>query len=273
MEKVINADLMRRLDQYKGFGIGLHGVGTERTKLATVEDTLDAIMQNGLKLGSGYGSINGNVFSAGVVGKNDDEISRKLTDYAWGSGKQTNVIVAYPAVIENQYGEKLYLGFTESPKGYDQDTKCSMMDVACAELGYIPKEFILGYYIDSDNRYGRMNPGEEVTYDFEENPDFCKGSLVSDELFRKMGDALRYSKQLSTACAKAIDTSDVTEVAGIMKSELRFAKLFNTTDTIEFMRRTFKDVSDRIMDKEREKGVEFTDNSEYRNQLFDDEAR
>ena len=147
------------------------------------------------------------------------------------------------------------------------------MDVACAELGYIPKEFILGYYIDSDNRYGRMNPGEEVTFDFEENPDFCKGSLVSDELFRKMGDALRYSKQLSTACAKAIDTSDVTEVAGIMEKEIRFAKLFNMPDTIEFMRRTFKDVSDRIMDKEREKGVEFTDNSEFRNQLFDDEAR
>ena len=41
--------------------------------------------------------------------KDDNEISRKLTDYAWGSGKQTNVIVAYPAVIENQYGEKFQL--------------------------------------------------------------------------------------------------------------------------------------------------------------------
>ena len=129
---------------------------------------------------------------------------------------------------------------------------------------------ITSFIFDSGISKNKLNI---ITYDFEENPDFCKGSLVSDELFRKMGDALRYSKQLSTACAKAIDTSDVTEVAGIMKSELRLAKLFNTTDTIEFMRRTFKDVSDRIMDKEREKGVEFTDNSEFRNQLFDDEAR
>ena len=273
MEKVINADLMRMLDQYKGFGIGLHGVAIGRIKLATVEETLDAIMQNGLKLGALYGSINGNVLSAGIVGKDDDEIIKKLTNYSWASEKQTNVIVAYPAVIENQYGEKLYLGYTESPQGYDQDTQCSMMDVACAKLGYIPKEFILGYYIDSDNRVERMNTGEEVIYDFEENPDFCKGPLVSDELFRKMGDALDDYKELSTACAKAIDTSDVTKVVGMMKTEIRFAQMFNMPNTIELMRKTFKDVSDRIIDKEREKGVEFTDNSEFRNQLFDDEAR
>ncbi len=271
MEKIIDTSLIRKLEQYKGFGIGLHGIGSNRTKLDSVEETAIAIMQGGLKLGESYGSINGNVYSAGIVGREDDQISERLTNYCWGSGNQTNIIVAYPGVIENSYGEKLYLGYTKSGIEYDQDTKCSFMDEACAELGYIPSEFILGYYTDSEGRYGYLQEGEHITYDFEENPKFCRSAIVSDELFRKMGDALLYSKQLSAASAKAIDTSDVSEVANLMQSELRFAKLFKSRKTIAFLKLVFEDICDRIMERESERGIEVkTDNEEIRRKLFEE---
>ena len=272
MEKIIDTNLIRKLEQYKGFGIGLHGIGADRTKLNSVEETARAIMQDGLKLGNRYRSINGNVYSTGIVGKNDNEISRKLINYSWGTGNQTNIIVAYPGVIENSHGEKLYLGYTDSSRGYNKDTECSFMDKACAKLGYIPCEFILGYYTDSEGKYGYSQEGEHITYDFEENPNFCRSTIVSDELFRKMGDALHYSKPLSVACAKAVDTSDVSEVAKLMQSDLSLAKAFNSRDTIKFLKAVFKDISDRIMEREIEKGIEDkTDNEEIRRKLFDED--
>ncbi len=271
MEKITSIELLEKLKSYKGFGIGLHGIDEERSHLGSVEAISKAIMDNGLKLGSGYRSINGNVKSLGIVGKDDESVLLGLENYAWG-GKQSNIIVAYPGVIENQYGEKLYLGFTESPAGYDQDTSCSMMDKACSELGYIPKEFILGYYSDSEGRFGFYEEGEEIQYDFEENPDFCRSSLVSDELFRKMGEALRYSKPLSVACATAIETADLTEVANIMKSDLVYHKIFNNTEAIDFLKTIFKDVGERIVDNKKSKGIEEKiENETVRRSLFDEE--
>lgn len=125
-------------------------------------------MEYGLNLVRNYSSINGNVFAIGVVKENNDSINEYLENYIWGDGQQTNVIVMYPPIIQNSNGEQMYLGYTYNLVKYSQDQPRSLMDIVCSNLGYILKGFIMGYYIDTQNRYGKKVPGEHITYDFEE---------------------------------------------------------------------------------------------------------
>lgn len=272
MEKVIDSDLILKLKKYKNFGIGLHGIDPSRTNGNGIELTANLIMKEGLKLGSGYGSLNGNVASVGIIGKDDDaRISDRLSNYAWAGSVQNNIIVAYPGIIENSRGDKLYLGFTQSPRGYDQDTQCSFMDKACAKLGYVPNEFILGHYTDTERKYGNCKPGEHIVYDYEENPEFCKGTRVSDELFEKMGTALGHDRALSEVSAKAIDTGDITDFVSKISLDLRIAKTFKFDSMIKFLKLVYTDVSQRVIDNLREKGItQETDVNQVGQNLFDD---
>ena len=136
MEQIISSQLFEKIKPFKNFGIGLHGISSLHTEGKSETEVARLIMEQGLKLGNSYGSINGNVTSVGISGIDDANITDKLQNYCWGS-KQANIIVAYPAIIENSKGEKLYLGYTKSPTNcYDQNRQCSLMDQACSSLGY-----------------------------------------------------------------------------------------------------------------------------------------
>jgi hypothetical protein len=189
-------DYVRTLD-IDGYGIAIHGVRYNEGENQI--DICNKICQTGLILGHCYGSINGNAIGVGKLSFDDDKIDKELQNYAW-SIPQVNVIIAYPSVIENSKGEKLYLGFTPNPKhGYDQDTMCSFMDVLCSSLGYIPKEFILGYYVDKDNKYGKIYEGEHIDYEFTLSEHFNK---IDDNLFEEFKNAMGALSKLSKAYAE-----------------------------------------------------------------------
>ena len=181
----------------EGYGVAIHGVRNDNGENQI--EICNSICQNGLKLGNSYGSINGNAFGMGKAPQDDLKIEETLSNYSWGH-PQVNVILSYPPVIENSRGEKLYIVYTPYPKvGYDQNTTCSFMDIACSSLGYIPKEFILGYYIDKDDKYGHIERGEHIDYEFTANEHFNK---INDELFDKMKEAMGIYANLSTAYAE-----------------------------------------------------------------------
>ena len=181
-----------------GYGIALHGVRSLTGE--PLKDICEKICNTGVTVNKRYKSLNGTAKGIGRTPEDDDQINEQLENYIWAGEQQVNVIIAYPPVIENSKGEKLYLGYTPPPGfGYDQDTVCSFMDIACSELGYIPKEFVLGYYIDVDYKYGNVMPGEHIDYEFNPNPNFNK---VSDELFDTMKEAMGAFASLSKAYAE-----------------------------------------------------------------------
>lgn len=110
------------LDYIKTFDIDNYGIAIHGVKSNNIDSQVDIckkICQSGLKLGDGYGSINGNAIGVGKVSVDDDKINYELQYYSWGL-PQVNVVIAYPSIIENSMGEKLYLGFTPNPEnGYD----------------------------------------------------------------------------------------------------------------------------------------------------------
>ena len=140
MEKVIDTDLISLIDkdEFAGYGVGIHSIGEDRgvsSQVRSKDEIARSIMEEGLKLGDGYGSINGNVIAIGILQENNERIDRLLKNWKWGNGKQTNVLVLYPPIVQNSNGERLYLGYTKDPGGFDQDTSRSCMDIACCKLG------------------------------------------------------------------------------------------------------------------------------------------
>ncbi len=251
MEKVIDTDLISLIDkdEFAGYGVGIHSIGEDRgvsSQVRSKDEIARSIMEEGLKLGDGYGSINGNVIAIGILQENNERIDRLLKNWKWGNGKQTNVLVLYPPIVQNSNGERLYLGYTKDPGGFDQDTSRSCMDIACCKLGYVPKEFILGYYADTEKKYEKITRDEHITYDFEQNPNFCGSYKISDELYNKLSHALRNYKDLSVECAKAIDTKDISKVEERILQEKKMCNLFGLEKQVKMLECIFEDVQARI---------------------------
>ncbi len=62
-----------------------------------------------------------------------------------------NIVLAVPEVIQSSTGEKIFLGFPEKNKrtSAQQYNSHCILDMICANLHLIPKEFILGYYSET----------------------------------------------------------------------------------------------------------------------------
>ena len=247
MEKLLDTQLFDLIKQYNDFGVGLHGIRNENglhTKTAM------EIFESCLKLGPSYGSINGNVREIGIIDRDNPKIDFSLQNYLWGE-YQNNIIVLYPSYIENDKGEKLYLGYTESQEqGYDQDTKRSLMDVVCSELGYIPKEFIFGYYIDKEYSYGNIHYGEHITYDFIKNPNFCNGYIVSNELFDLIKDKLIESRciDISRVCMESLEKLDIEPLDNYIRNESE-SIFYGPVEKL--YERIYNDVKERIERKKK----------------------
>lgn len=198
-------------------------------------DVAEEIMKTGLKIGESYGSINGNVYSLGIIGEDDKNIKQNIENYIWSSKPQTNVLVVYPPIIENSNGERIFLGCTKNPGKYDQDTTCSFMDQVCSKLGYIPNEFILGYYVDKEEKYGIKNEDESIDYQFERNQYFCNSDKVNDELFELMSKNIdENDKSVNEACVCAIDNMDIEPLKKEINSRNALCKLLGMKKKLKF---------------------------------------
>ncbi len=253
MEKIIDNELISLIDkdEFAGFGVGLHGIGEDRGYSEKGKSKLEiarGITEKGIKLGHGYSSINGNVFAIGILKKDNENIANSLWNYNWGEGMQTNVLVVYPPIVQNSNGERLYLGYTNAMSGGSiQDTPCSFMDEACSNLGYVPKEFILGYYMDTERKYGEISENEHITYDFERNPNFCGSCQISDELYNELFNSLRPEfQQLSVACASAIDKSDISSIEKMIEYYKKDFNNWGLTKDVKMLESILEDIRARI---------------------------
>ena len=158
IENVMNGDT---------YGIGIHSI----TK-GNREGKLNSILENGIQLKENEGILS-TVSSFGTNVKRKGT-RQNIVDYSWGDDEQKlNVIVLVPYIISNSEGKRLYLGFPSIDvdcAGNNHRTTC-VLDTICKEKngkGTIPKEFILGYYTQSN---GKIN--------FVENPEYYE--FLSDE--------------------------------------------------------------------------------------------
>ncbi len=250
MEKIADNKLIELIEPYENFGVGVHSINI--SNLNEREETAKRIFQTGLKLGN-YNSINGNVLAIGIVGIDNEMISQRLLNWNFGAKEHpTNVIVLYPSIVENSKGEKIYLGYTHPIQGYDQDTKRSIMDIVCRNLEYIPKEFIFGYYVDRDSKWGEVNEDEHPNYDVDLNPNFCNGTLINDELFNLMKKSLEdtpFLKNISDACLESLENLDITYFENAIMRIKQFLENFGSeipeSDYILY-ENIYKDLSGRI---------------------------
>lgn len=132
------------------YGIGIHGIdkGSEEEK----QSIADSIISQGLNINNNSKTILSTSIS---LGTNEDvqRISQETREYKIGNGAKTNVVIAVPTYIQNENGDRIFLGFPEQNKktaGQQYDEHC-ILDRICSKMQKIPPQFILGYYSESLN--------------------------------------------------------------------------------------------------------------------------
>lgn len=130
------------------YGIGIHGIdkGSEEEK----QSIADSIISQGLNINNNSKTILSTSIS---LGTNEDvqRIGQETKEYKLGNGAKTNVVIAVPTYIQNENGDKIFLGFPEQNKkiaGQQYDEHC-ILDRICSKMQKIPPQFILGYYSES----------------------------------------------------------------------------------------------------------------------------
>lgn len=145
-------DLIETLDGLEEgeYGIGIHGIdkGSREEKQSIAE----SISNEGLNINNNNKTILSTSIS---LGTNEDmqRISQEINGYKFGNGAKANVIIAVPLYIQNQYGEKIFLGFPDENKrtaGQQYDEHC-ILDRICSKMKKIPPQFILGYYFENQD--------------------------------------------------------------------------------------------------------------------------
>ena len=153
-------DYIEKIMSGKTYGIGIHSI----TK-GDREGKLNSILENGIELKENEGILSTvSSFGTRVEGKGTRQ---NIVDYSWGDDEQKlNVLVLVPYIISNSEGKELYLGFPSMDvecAGNNHRTTC-VLDTACKNengKGSLPKEFILGYFTQSE---GNINFVENQNY-------------------------------------------------------------------------------------------------------------
>ena len=188
------SDLSQELDTLENgeYGIGVHSIvqgnAEEKINIAT------SICNEGLIINNNSKTILSTAISIGTNdGQND--LGTEAIEYNYGSGPKTLAIIAVPLCIQNESGEKIFLGFPEKNKSTSaqQYEEHCILDRVCGKLKKVPPEFILGYYCEN---------GDSST--FVENPThYSKGSTeqreeVYNEVFQSMDE---FSKSINSLIA------------------------------------------------------------------------
>ena len=134
-----------------------HGIGIHSIRNVQSRDRAEEILRHGLKLKEKEGVLS-TVSSFGT----HTEITRarekeRILNYSYGNQSQEriSVVVLVPSIISNTKGESTYLGFPEyntECSGNNYRTSC-VLDSVCKAQGKIPKEFILGYFVNKDDKF------------------------------------------------------------------------------------------------------------------------
>ena len=145
-------DLTETLDGLEEgeYGIGIHGIdkGCREEK----QGIADSICNEGLNINNNSKTILSTSISLGT-NENMQKISQEISGYKFGNGVKANVIIAVPLYIQNQDGEKIFLGFPDENKktaGQQYDEHC-ILDRICSKMKKIPPQFILGYYFENQD--------------------------------------------------------------------------------------------------------------------------
>lgn len=148
--KIKKSDLAESLDELEQgeYGIGIHGIdkGSREEKQAVA----DSISNEGVNINNNSKTILSTAIS---LGTNDDmqRIRQEIIGYKFGNGTKTNAVIAVPLYIENESGEKIFLGFPDQNKrtaGQQYEEHC-ILDRICSKLQKIPPQFVLGYYCEN----------------------------------------------------------------------------------------------------------------------------
>ncbi len=215
-------DYINNIMENQNYGIGLHSLHK-----GDREDILNSIMENGLEIDERK-KILSTVSSFGTHTKISQEyLKQQMMQYSYGKQENTkqNVIVLVPSTISNSHGEQIYLGFPPYDiecHGNDFRTSC-VLDTICAgkeSKGKIPPEFILGYYISSDDGVN-----------FIKNPNYFKflSEKQKDVIFRNIESRLqgKYKKISDAVISEDVQTleemskSEQLEIAEKIKNETR----------------------------------------------------
>lgn len=148
-EKTDLLETLEGLEQGE-YGVGIHGIdkGSREEK----QGIADSISNEGLNINNNSKTILSTSIS---LGTNEDmqRISQEINGYKFGNGVKANVIIAVPLYIQNQDGEKIFLGFPDENKrtaGQQYDEHC-ILDRICSKMKKIPPQFILGYYFENQD--------------------------------------------------------------------------------------------------------------------------
>ena len=132
------------------YGVGIHGIdkGSREEK----ESIAYSISNEGLNINNNSKTI---LSTSVSLGTNEDmqRISQEISKYKFGNAAKANVIIAVPLYIQNQNGEKIFLGFPDENKrtaGQQYDEHC-ILDRICSKMKKIPPQFILGYYFENQD--------------------------------------------------------------------------------------------------------------------------
>ena len=137
-------ETLEDLDQGE-YGIGVHGI--DQGSIEEKQRKALNISDEGLNIGSNSKTILSTAISLGI-NEESQELSQDITNYKFGNGANMKVIIAAPLCIQNENGEKIFLGFPEENKrtaGQQYEEHC-ILDRICGKLNKVPPEFILGYY-------------------------------------------------------------------------------------------------------------------------------
>ena len=174
------------------YGIGLHGIDTGTS--AEKQSKALNINSEGLNITNNRKTILSTAIS---LGTNEDvqRLSQDITDYQFGNGTKMTVVIAVPLYIQNDNGEKIFLGFPEENKrtsGQQYEEHC-ILDRICGKLNKVPPEFILGYYCEnldgSESFIKNLKHYSNLTQ--EEREDLYKKlSLSMDDVSRKINEII-----------------------------------------------------------------------------------
>lgn len=202
-------DYINSIMEDENYGIGLHSAQGEN-----IENILNNIIKNGLEIEERKGVLS-TVSSFGTRTKiSQEHLKQQIIQYHYGKQGEIkqNVIVLVPSTISNSQGKQIYLGFPPYDTecyGNDFRTSC-VLDTICVceeSKGKIPPEFILGYYISSNQGIS-----------FVKNPNYFK--FLSEEQRDKFFEDVEVRLQGKYKdISDAVITEDVKTLEEMSKKE------------------------------------------------------
>ena len=160
--KKYQTDLSTMLDGLESgeYGIGIHGI--DKGSIEEKGKKAETICEDGVDITNNSKTILSTSISLGA-NEDSQEISQEIENYRFGNGSKMNVVLAVPLCIQNENGEKIFLGFPEQNKrtaGQQYEEHC-ILDRICSQMRRIPPQFVLGYYRESSDGGASFVPNEQ----------------------------------------------------------------------------------------------------------------